>query len=101
MCAATKIVFGCFLKRLSRSVISCSKVGPPGYADVTNVAQAFVRAAPERMVWGSDWPHTTEKAKPDDAVLFDLFTDWAPEEATRRRILVDNPEALYGFPKSD
>jgi predicted TIM-barrel fold metal-dependent hydrolase len=77
-----------------------TKVGPPTYADVTKVAQAFVKAAPERMVWGSDWPHPTEKDKPNDAVLFDLLSDWAPDAATRQRILVTNPEALYGFAKS-
>jgi D-galactarolactone isomerase len=73
--------------------------GPPAYADVSKVAQAYVKAAPERMVWGSDWPHPTEKAdaKPDDAVLFDLLADWAPDEAIRNRILVANPAALYGF----
>ena len=77
-----------------------TKVGPPTYADVTKVAQAFVKAAPERMVWGSDWPHPTEKEKPDDAVLFDLLAEWAPDEATRHRVLVGNPEELYGFAKS-
>ena len=77
-----------------------TKVGPPTYADVTRVAQAFVKAAPERMVWGSDWPHPTEKDKPDDAVLFDLLAEWAPDAATRQRILVTNPEELYGFAKS-
>jgi len=79
-----------------------TKVGPPTYADATKVAQAFVKAAPERLVWGSDWPHPTESSahKPDDAMLFDLLSDWAPDEATRRRILVTNPETLYGFPKS-
>jgi predicted TIM-barrel fold metal-dependent hydrolase len=74
-----------------------TKVGPPSYADATRVAQGFVAAAPERMVWGSDWPHPTEKHKPDDAVLFDLLSAWAPDAATRRRILVTNPETLYGF----
>ncbi len=43
------------------------------YAPATEVAKAFVAAAPERMVWGSDWPHPTETQKPDDAVLFDLL----------------------------
>jgi D-galactarolactone isomerase len=71
--------------------------GAPPYAEATKVARAFVAAAPERMVWGSDWPHPTEKEKPDDAVLFDLLSEWAPDETTRRRILVDNPAALYGF----
>jgi predicted TIM-barrel fold metal-dependent hydrolase len=52
------------------------------------------------MVWGSDWPHPTEKDKPNDALLFDLLSVWAPDAATRRRILVDNPETLYDFAKS-
>jgi D-galactarolactone isomerase len=78
-----------------------TKVGPPSYADVTELATAYLQAAPERMVWATDWPHPTEKtAKPDDAVMFDLLADWAPDAATRNRILVENPEVLYGFPKS-
>jgi predicted TIM-barrel fold metal-dependent hydrolase len=79
-----------------------TKVGPPTYADATKVAQAFVKAAPERMLWGSDWPHPSLSAdhKPDDAVLFDLLSQWAPDEATRHRILVENPETVYGFAKS-
>ena len=71
----------------------------PAYAEAAKVARAYVEAAPERMVWGSDWPHPTEQTKPDDAVLFDLLAGWAPDEATRHRILVENPAALYGFPK--
>jgi predicted TIM-barrel fold metal-dependent hydrolase len=75
-----------------------TREGPPAYADATRVARAYVSAAPQRLVWGSDWPHPTERgAKPDDAVLFDLLGDWAGDEATRRRILVDNPASLYGF----
>jgi predicted TIM-barrel fold metal-dependent hydrolase len=76
-----------------------TRTGPPAYADVSKVARAYVKAAPERLVWASDWPHPTEKAdaKPDDAILFDLLADWAPDEITRNRILVDNPAALYGF----
>jgi predicted TIM-barrel fold metal-dependent hydrolase len=77
-----------------------SKDGPPGYADVGRIAQAYIKAAPERLVWGSNWPHPSEPNKPDDAVLFDLLAQWAPDEATRNRILVQNPEALYGFGKS-
>jgi predicted TIM-barrel fold metal-dependent hydrolase len=79
-----------------------TKVGPPTYADATNVAQAYVKAAPERMVWGSDWPHPNLAFdnKPNDAVLFDLLSQWAPDDATRHRILVENPESLYGFAKS-
>jgi D-galactarolactone isomerase len=77
-----------------------TRVGPPTYADATQVAQAFVNAAPERLVWGSDWPHPTPTDKPDDAALFDLLAVWASNEKTRHGILVSNPEALYGFPKS-
>jgi D-galactarolactone isomerase len=78
-----------------------TKIGPPSYADSSAVARAYVKAAPERMVWGSDWPHPSEReTKPDDALLFDLLADWAPAEAVRHRILVENPEALYGFPSA-
>lgn len=75
-----------------------TRLGPPDYADATRLARAFVALAPERLVWGSDWPHVTEKtAKPDDAVLLDLLETWAGDAALRRRILVDNPRMLYGF----
>ena len=77
-----------------------SKIGPPTYADVNKVGEAYVKAAPERMLWGSNWPHPNETTKPDDARLFDLLGEWAPSEATRRRILVENPEILYGFAKA-
>jgi D-galactarolactone isomerase len=78
-----------------------SKVGSPTYSDVSEIAQAYVQAAPERMLWGTDWPHPTQKtAKPDDAALLDLLLDWAPDESTRHRILVENPEVLYGFSKA-
>ena len=79
-----------------------TKVGAPTYADSSAVARAYAKAMPERCVWGSDWPHPTEQQKqlPDDAVLFDLLTDWVPDEKTRHRILVENPATLYDFPKS-
>ena len=76
-----------------------TRVGPPTYADRVAMAKAYVKEAPERLLWGSDWPHPTEKedAKPDDALLFDLFASCVPDEATRNRILVTNPAKLYGF----
>jgi D-galactarolactone isomerase len=77
-----------------------SKAGPPGYADTSAIATAYLKLAPERMLWGTDWPHPTDKTKPDDALLFDLFAEWVPDERMRTRILVENPEALYGFAKS-
>jgi predicted TIM-barrel fold metal-dependent hydrolase len=74
-----------------------SSIGAP-YPEATRIAQAFVRAAPERLVWGSDWPHpTAPQGTPNDAVLFDLLSEWAPAEATRHRVLVENPATLYGF----
>jgi len=81
---------------------SNSKIGPPDYPEATKIAQAFVKAAPERLVWGSDWPHpgVPDGKKPDDAVLVDLLGVWAPDEKIRNRILVQNPEALYGFSKT-
>ena len=76
-----------------------SAVGAAGrYADATTVARHWVNAAPERMVWGSDWPHPTETRKPDDALLLDLMQEWAEDAATRQCIFVDNPAALYDFP---
>ena len=78
-----------------------TKIGPPTYADSSAVARAYAKAAPERCVWGSDWPHPSEQQKqlPDDAVLFDLLTDWVPDEKVRQRVLVENPATLYDFPK--
>ena len=76
-----------------------SKVGPPSYSDRGRLARAFVELAPERLVWGTDWPHPTSpaEAKPDDAGLLDRLADWAPDAKLRARILVDNPAELYGF----
>ena len=73
-------------------------VGSPTYADVSRVAREYVRIAPHRLVWGSDWPHPTERdVKPDDAELFDLLHEWCGDEETWHRILVENPAALYAF----
>jgi D-galactarolactone isomerase len=76
-----------------------SRSGPPRYEDVGTLAKALVRHAPERMLWASNWPHPSEPVgkKPDEAHLLDLLLEWAPDDATRKRILVDNPAELYGF----
>src|SRR5258706_573547 len=60
---------------------SNSKIGPPSYPEATQTARAFVKAAPERLVWGSDWPHPTmpDDNKPNDALLFDLLTERSEE----------------------
>lgn len=75
---------------------AASKEGPPGYGDVGRLARELVRLAPERMLWATNWPHPGH-APQDEAALLDLLLAWAPDEATRRMILVDNPAALYGF----
>ena len=75
-----------------------SRDGPPAYDDAFDLGRALVAAAPERLVWGSDWPHTTEV--PDtvnDADLADVLAAWCDSAAVRDRILVDNPAKLYGF----
>jgi D-galactarolactone isomerase len=77
-----------------------SKVGAPSYADVGTLAKVLIAAAPERMLWASNWPHPSAQANPpDDAVLMAALLDWMGDEATRHRILVDNPASLYGFDK--
>lgn len=54
-----------------------SKSGPTTYADRGEVAKAYIKEAPERLVWGTDWPHPTTSNKPDDPILFDLLAQWA------------------------
>jgi predicted TIM-barrel fold metal-dependent hydrolase len=70
------------------------------YPSVAPLARALVKHAPERLVWGSDWPHVNmwNRAMPNDADLLDLLLDWAPEEAVRNRILADQARALYDLP---
>ncbi|MDJ0386630.1 amidohydrolase family protein [Roseomonas sp. E05] len=71
----------------------------PAYAEATPLARALLAAAPDRCVWGSDWPHVANwGAMPNVGDLLDLLADWAPDEATRHRVLVENPARLYGFP---
>jgi len=76
-----------------------SKSGAPKYEDVGRFAKALVKHAPERMLWASNWPHPSapKNKMPDDADLVDLLLDWAPDDATRKKILVDNPAELYRF----
>lgn len=73
-----------------------SAVGPP-YEDVVPFGRALVDVAPDRVLWGTDWPHPNVPHMPDDGDLVDLLADFAPDETTRNRILVDNPTVLYEF----
>lgn len=83
---------------------------PPPYADVRPLTEALVAANRERMLWGSDWPHTDATRLPgraatditpdlpiDDGLVLNQLARWVPDEATRRVILTDNPARLYGF----
>ncbi|OZI37908.1 hypothetical protein CAL29_05945 [Bordetella genomosp. 10] len=78
-----------------------SRSGPPAYEDRAPVARALLAAAPERLVWGTDWPHPAasagERPMPDAGRLLGLLADWTSDAALRRRLLVDNPQSLYGF----
>jgi 2-pyrone-4,6-dicarboxylate lactonase len=60
-------------------------------------AQALLEVAPERVVWGTDWPHVNLKAPPSDAALFGLLAQVAPDARSRARLLAENPARLYGF----
>jgi predicted TIM-barrel fold metal-dependent hydrolase len=76
-----------------------SKSGPPGYEDRIAIARALVTAAPERCIWASNWPFpsTNPTNRPDAVLMLDIVKTWAPDEKLRQRILVENPETLYGF----
>lgn len=76
-----------------------TKAGPP-YDDVVPFARALIDAAPDRMIWGTDWPHSAyfDAAKmPNDGALMNLLPDFAPDPAVLDRILLDNPARLFGF----
>ncbi|MFE7032210.1 amidohydrolase family protein [Streptomyces sp. NPDC057621] len=75
-----------------------SRQGPP-YADAVALAASFVRQAPDRVVWGTDYPHVNIRgAAPDDGLLVDLLADIAPDPVLLRRLMVDNPAELFDFP---
>jgi D-galactarolactone isomerase len=72
-----------------------SRMAVPEYSDVGAIAKCLIDAAPERIVWASNWPHGAQKQKPDDADLLDILMDWAPSADIQWRLLVDNPARLY------
>jgi len=70
------------------------------FIEVVPYAQAVIAVAPDRIIWGTDWPHSNNFASghtPNDGDLVDLLAAFAPDEAIRKRILVENPATLYGF----
>lgn len=71
---------------------------PLPYPEATLLAHALAKAAPDRILWGTDWPHVMLKGQmPNDAALCDLLSDWLPDLHVRHGALVDNPARLYGF----
>jgi D-galactarolactone isomerase len=75
-----------------------SRLGPPDYADVGALAAALVQAAPERMLWATNWPHPWFRNPPQDAAMLDLLAQWATSTSTQMRILASNPAEVYDFP---
>lgn len=69
----------------------------PGFADVAPMARALIEAAPDRLIWGSDFPHLSFADRVSSVELFNLLGRWAPDDETRRKILVSNPQRLFGF----
>jgi len=87
---------GCWVKLSGAHRLSTRA---PDYAEVQPFHEALVRANPDRLVWGTDWPHPRiEGDMPDAGRLLDLFAQWTPDPEMRRRILAANPARLYGFP---
>jgi D-galactarolactone isomerase len=74
-----------------------SRTGAPDYADVSLLARTLAQAYPQRCVWASNWPHVGRATPPRNAELLRLLHDWAPDADAVRRILVDNPQQLYGL----
>ncbi len=80
---------------------SAQLIGTPREPVLHALGRALVQAAPQRMLWGSDWPHVLAiqegKSQPSDASMLALLLDWVPGDAGRRAILADTPAELYGF----
>ncbi len=70
---------------------------PPLYEDAAPIAHALIEAAPDRVIWGSDYPFLSHADRVNAVGLFNLIPTWAPDESMRKRILVDNPQELFGF----
>ena len=78
-----------------------SSMGPP-FTDAVPFGQALLKVAPDRILWGTDWPHPNiKKHMPNDGDLVDLIPLFMPDPALQRKVLVDNPHRLYGFSRAD
>jgi 2-pyrone-4,6-dicarboxylate lactonase len=87
---------GCWVKMSGAHRLSTRA---PDYPDAKPFHEALIRANPDQLIWGTDWPHPRiEGDMPNAGHLLDLFNEWTPDALVRRKILVDNPARLYGFP---
>jgi predicted TIM-barrel fold metal-dependent hydrolase len=84
----------CWVKVMGLERASAS--GPP-FADAVPFARALIETAPDRVIWGSDWPHPNVRFMPNDGDLVDLIPQYAPDPTARQKLLVDNPTRLFGF----
>ena len=97
--------FQSVLRLLRRDHCHAKLIGPyfisdqfPAYRDIAPFARAMVEAAPDRVLWGTDWPHASAREKmQDDGDLADMLLEWVPDEKARHKVLVGNPARLYGF----
>ncbi len=78
-------------------VCGAERISMPPYDAAVPIAHALVEAAPQRVLWGTDFPHPNSTHEPDEADLVDLVPQYAPDALAQRRLLVDNPARLYGF----
>ena len=78
-------------------VCGAERISMPPYAIAVPIAHALVEAAPDRVLWGTDFPHPNATHEADEADLVDLVPQYAPDQAAQKRLLVDNPARLYGF----
>ena len=85
----------CWVKLSGAERLTEGKTAP--FDDVIPFGRALVEAAPDRVLWGTDWPHPNMAVMPDEGHLLDLLAAYAPDEAVRNRILIDNPTELYHF----
>jgi predicted TIM-barrel fold metal-dependent hydrolase len=78
-------------------VCGAERISMPPYTAAVPIARALVEAAPERVLWGTDFPHPNATHEADEGDLVDLVPQYGPDVLTQRRLLVDNPARLYGF----
>jgi predicted TIM-barrel fold metal-dependent hydrolase len=83
---------GCWIK-----VSGSERISPPPFSAAVPIAARILAAVPDRVLWGTDFPHPNLSVSVDEADLVDLLPAFAATEQAQHRLLVDNPATLYGF----